>query len=531
MTVPPVDAHQVLDGMQLSDQQILYGLYPDQAAASRHLDEPAGDLDGAEAKPPPFNSRDMLPPALRPFVANVTAHLQVPIEAVAMVALSTLSAAAVGRVLVDGRNSWQQPAFIWTTTTMYSSERKTDVVKIVAEPVRRVERQMIAQHKENARSYAKDRDDLSAFITDLKAEHKKARGAAEQQRIKEKLDDAVQRLEAMADDEPGDPPAMLVEDATVEALAQRLEENNQRLAVLSDEGGVFQLIAGRYSNGLPNLDLYLKAYDESPVRVDRVNRGTTFLPRPALAIGLLVQPKVLDDAAMIPGARERGLLGRFLFAIPESTLGRRVIESPPLDHAIAADWNAIVLQVLSIPASEDRQVIGIDDAAHKLLNGLRASLEPHLEPVVGRLAHMSDWAGKLAGKILRLAALFHLAQRYELTRAIDEQTMTQAVALGLWALRHAEHVHAQWQVNAGENSQAVTWLIEWLRRRPQETFTFRDAQQTAKRTKWYADEGARALEDALCRLVRAHRLSTYARYDGRGRQQPRGVFLVRPEGQ
>lgn len=529
MNVPPVTAHQVLDGLQVSDQQILCGLYPDADTARQHFSEAADDLDGAGAKPPTLNVETMLSPAIRPLVSNVAAHLQVPVEAVALMALSTLSAAAVGRVLVDGRNGWKQPAFVWTTTTMHSGERKTDVVRIVGEPVRRVERRLIAEHKENARAHAKDREDLTAYIADLKAQQRSAR-RNEKEQIKTQLEDAVERLATMADSEPGNAPAILVEDSTVEALAQRLEENDQRLAVLTDEGGVFSLIAGRYSNGLPNLDLYLKAYDESDVRIDRVSRGTVYLSRPALAIGLLVQPDVLDKAASIPGARDRGLLGRFIFAIPESTLGRRKIDSPALDPAVQADWNDIVTRVLSIPAAEDRQVIGIDDHAHKLLNELRAALEPHLEPVVGRYAHMSDWAGKLAGKVLRVSALYHLAERHPLTRLVDEQTMNHAVTLGLWALRHAEYVHAQWQVNVAEESPGVAWLLEWLARRPRETFTFRDAQQTAKRTKWYAAEGARALEDALCQLVRARRLTSYARYDGRGRQQAKGVFLVRPDG-
>lgn len=44
-----------------------------------------------------------------------------------------------------------------------------------------------------------------------------------------------------------------------------LHEHGDRLAILSPEGGIFDLIAGRYSStGAPNLDHFLKGHAGDP---------------------------------------------------------------------------------------------------------------------------------------------------------------------------------------------------------------------------------------------------------------------------
>jgi len=82
-------------------------------------------------------------------------------------------------------------------------------------------------------------------------------------------------------------------------------KNGERLAILSDEGGFFDILAG------------------APVRVDRKSGEPIFLTNPLLTIGLSPQPAVLSGLAEIPVFRGRGLLARFLFGLPPSNLGYR----------------------------------------------------------------------------------------------------------------------------------------------------------------------------------------------------------------
>jgi hypothetical protein len=46
----------------------------------------------------------------------------------------------------------------------------------------------------------------------------------------------------------------------VPCLVARLQQVGGRLAIISAEGGVFDIIAGRYTNNVPNMDLWLKGH-------------------------------------------------------------------------------------------------------------------------------------------------------------------------------------------------------------------------------------------------------------------------------
>jgi len=49
------------------------------------------------------------------------------------------------------------------------------------------------------------------------------------------------------------------------------------MAWLSSEGGVFDLLQGRYSKDIPNLELALKAHSGDAERVNRGSRPPVFL--------------------------------------------------------------------------------------------------------------------------------------------------------------------------------------------------------------------------------------------------------------
>jgi hypothetical protein len=71
----------------------------------------------------------------------------------------------------------------------------------------------------------------------------------------------------------------VVDDVTAEALTSFLAEQGGRAAVISTEGGIFDIIAGRYSKS-PNMDIYLKGHSGDEVRVDRKGRPPDSFPGP-----------------------------------------------------------------------------------------------------------------------------------------------------------------------------------------------------------------------------------------------------------
>jgi putative DNA primase/helicase len=96
--------------------------------------------------------------------------------------------------------------------------------------------------------------------------------------------------------EPLTVPRLFTDDTTPEKLANLLLVNQERMAVISDEGGTFEVLSGLYSNGKSNVNTYLKAHSGTPVRVDR-QLGSVILDKPALSFGLAVHPDVISGLA------------------------------------------------------------------------------------------------------------------------------------------------------------------------------------------------------------------------------------------
>ena len=150
-------------------------------------------------------------------------------------------------------------------------------------------------------------------------------------------------------------PQIWTSDATPERLGSLLAEHGECMAWLSSEGGVFDLLQGRYSGGIPNLDLVLKAHSGDAERVDRGSRPPVFLRSPRLSIGLSPQPDVLRGLATKPGFRGRGLLGRFLYLLPPSPLGYRPLASNPVPDGIGKAYDSGIRAMLDWEPTTNEQ--------------------------------------------------------------------------------------------------------------------------------------------------------------------------------
>ena len=120
-------------------------------------------------------------------------------------------------------------------------------------------------------------------------------------------------------------PRLTADDVVPEQAATIMADQGGRLAILSAEGTFFSILMGRYTSGLPNLELVLKAHAGDRVQVDRRGRAE-LIERPALTIATTVQPTVLREMAAKPAMRERD--PRSLPAVPAARPGRQ-----PGDHA------------------------------------------------------------------------------------------------------------------------------------------------------------------------------------------------------
>jgi hypothetical protein len=419
---------------------------------------------------------------------------QTPPDLPAMLGLGCLATAAGGRVRAQPRPGWDEPTNLYTAIALDPGNRKSPVFAVMTAPLRDADENMA-------------RDSLSEIVA-AEARRKVAHSAAAAavaDAAKAKGDDADKMMaEAVAAAQMAEAitvpvqPRLLADDVTPEALGTLMAAQGGRLAILSDEGGIFDLIAGRYSNGGANLDLHLKAWSGSAYRVDRQGRAAEFIPRPALTSVLAVQPDVLRSIADRPGFRGRGLLGRYLYALPLSPLGRRNIDPPRVTDEVAAAYQrtmAAMVQSLAEWRPPDEVVLGFTETAHDVLVRLEAELEPRLGRN-GDLGHIADWASKLAGQLVRVATLIHLAAnlRTGWRTSVDAIDMAGAAELGDYLIAHALAVFDF--MRSDDLTEHCQYVLGWLTDHDRGAFSARDLY-TANR---YRFPTADALNPVLCHL-------------------------------
>jgi hypothetical protein len=427
--------------------------------------EPPLPLDAHDV---PAFPTDVLPPTLREFVRRVATARQVPADLPGTLVLAALAAAAQRTVTAVVHDGWTEPVSLYTVCVLPSGERKTPVFTDVTAPLAAWEHRRAQALEATIAAAATRKTILEQQLRHAEARAAKARpGTAEAQAALAEAEALACELSELA--VPARP-RLLVDDVTPEALGKLLAEHGGRLAVFADEGDLFDLMRGRYGNG-PNFGVYLRAHVGSAIRVDRVGRPPVQVPRPALTVGITVQPAVLRGLQHDPHLRGRGLLARFLYAWPPSLVGRRQPDAPPMPAGVRARYHAVLMLLLDrltawteAEAADGAPVcLRLADDAYRLLVRFQAELEPRIGPD-GDLTPMADWVNKLPGTTARLAALLHLADWAEAgagghpaDRPVDGATMARAITLGRYFLGHARYAFTAMGADPHVEAAAYLW--------------------------------------------------------------------------
>jgi hypothetical protein len=326
-------------------------------------------------------------------------------------------------------------------------------------------------------------------------------------------------------------PQIWTSDATPERLGVLLAEHGECMAWLSLEGGIFDLLQGRYSNRIPNLDLVLKAHSGDAERVDRGSRPPVFLKSPRLSIGLSPQLDVLRGLAAKPGFRGRGLLGRFLYLLPPSPLGFRSLKTDPVSEGIRDAYAAGIRAMLDWEPAIDEHgderphLLRLSDEARSEHHAFAQDIEVQMQP--GReLEHFTDWAGKAPGAAARLAGVLHGVKHahgkpWEV--AITAETMNAALEIMAVIARHS--LAALDIMGADPTIAAARLVWGWIERNRLAHFTMRDAFNALRST----FSRVRNLREALDVLVeRGYVKIIEPSGDGPGRP-PSSTVLVRQD--
>ena len=324
---------------------------------------PADAVDYTAGAPENFPV-SAFPPALRTIGENMAQVYQTPVCLPLMSELAILSGAVGKSVQVTG--AYKDKPTRLNLYVMPIAERgsgKGVIGETLCAPMTHRSRELADAHRQASAGKRAEIGLLKKQIMEMESHGSRVKGEKTPGHLA-LLTEKRQRFEALEADVERKV-TLFVGDATSEALARDLADNNEALFTFSTEAGAAVKVAlGKYSEkGDGDFDVLLSAYSGDAVRSSRVNnRKGLQLERPCLTLLWLVQGCV---ARRLLGGLEvidRGVTARMLMF---DSCARRELDNRQADGFLhAAPWAELINSILDRRLSADptKEIVCTSDA-------------------------------------------------------------------------------------------------------------------------------------------------------------------------
>ncbi|MDY0280465.1 MAG: DUF3987 domain-containing protein [Salinivirgaceae bacterium] len=444
-------------------EQSLSGLWPEPIL-----------FDGVETPEIPAES---VPSWLGDFCKAVAAATQTPPGLSVMFALAAVAACLQRRFEVcPYGDEYTEPVNVWTVTALDPGNRKTAVRNAFTDALSDWEYEEAARLRPDIKRIKHQREINQKAIEQIKAR------ASKSDTTSAGRDALLEEIARLEDETPEEllAPRLWVDDVTPERLQSLLVDHGGRISLLSDEGGIFEVMAGLYSGGKANLNVYLQGHAGSPVRVDRQGRSV-LLNKPALTFGLTVQPDVISDLGT--GSKKRfrgnGTLARFLYCLPKSTIGTRdVTQRVKIPAEVKEAYTAGIRGLLGIEPEcdgkgrERPRLLALSPDALQAWQQFSQFIEDRQGPD-GEFYSIQDWTSKLPGAALRISALFHVVEYGAEVLEINRATIERALDLCELVIAHAQTAFDMMGAEPSNNDARI--VLRWIVATGKKTFRQNEA--------------------------------------------------------
>jgi hypothetical protein len=460
----------------------------DQAAAARELGGQSRGRSSAAPKPPPVYRplepyrpfpTERLPGPLRSFVEQAAAAIgQACDPAYIAVPALVICGSLIGNThSISLKNTWSEPSVVWAVIVGDSGTLKTPALKQVVKPLFALQRRLRSEARQ-----AKKRYEEAKAAWDLLPSAKKKAAKPPQQPAAERR--------------------LLCSDATIEKLAELLEDSPQGLLLWRDELDAWLQSFKRYkSGGGSDRPQWLEMHSAGPLIYDRKTGEKQSIMVPAAAVSIVggIQPGVLA-AAMDDGARASGLAARLLLAWPPKRKKRWT--DADLDPEVEKAYANLLDQLLNLPCGYDGDgerrpwFVKLSAQAKALWVRFYNEWAEEQAAVDGDLASAFS---KLEAYAARLTLLHHVVTnvaRGQTKEPVAPESVEAAVALTRWFVQEARRIYSS--LGESPEERDVRRLVEFIRLRGG-SVTVRElhrSNQTKYRAAGDAEAALQALVDA-----------------------------------
>ena len=394
-----------------------------------------------EGLPPvPAFDPDLMPQALRGWVADIAHRMQCPMDFPAVGAITALSSLIGARAVVapKARDDWRVVPNLWGLIVGRPAVMKSPALAQTLGPLNRLQANELEIWKQAHADW-----ELDCKVADMAndSNEKKAKGLASK-------DPAAARALLEPGETPAEPQArrFIVNDATVEKLGELLVANPWGTLSFRDE--LYGLLKSLDKEDQAAARAFmLQAYDGNQgYTFDRILRGTVHIPRVCVAMVGGIQPGRIQEyvrSAVSGGTGDDGLLQRFGLTVwPDIQREFAYIDQWPDTHQKQTAWAVYERLATLLPATDDDPVEwrfspeaqGIFaewmvEAKTELRGGeLHPALVSHLD--------------KYSKLVPALALIFALVDTPDSGNVIHEGELIRALAWAEYLRPHAERLYS-----------------------------------------------------------------------------------------
>ncbi len=303
---------------------------------------------------PPFEP-ELLPESIRGYVMDVSQRMQSAPDFAAVTAICGLSAVQGSKVLImpKAHDDWAVTPTAWGALVGGPSTMKTPNLAEMLRPIHSIEAREAAKWEEDLKLYKAEAEaaDIEANLAKSTAKRLLMQDGRREEAIMHLASKCSAKLVPTL-------PRIIINDATVEALGERLRENPNGMLLVRDElsGLVSRLMQEEFQ---ADRAFFLEAFNgNSSFTYDRIGRGTIRIDNCTLSLIGGIQPSRLAPLirGAVRGTSDDGMVQRLLqLAVwPDPVKSWRWIDRAPNPQARARYYDAFEhLHALQLPSDEN----------------------------------------------------------------------------------------------------------------------------------------------------------------------------------
>ncbi len=463
----------------------------------------------------------------------IALEVQVPIELPYFVAISVIAAATNGKVEVVVKGRYKEQLSLYNIIGLGSGNRKSEVVRTLRSPLLEIESNLIAQVKpERSRQLSEQK----TYEQALDGAQAKVRSKGVTPNLTADIEAARVKLDKC---KVMPLPKIFADNVTPEKHAALIAEQGS-ISIIEPEGGFFEGLSRYGNNKSAQVDYLNKSYGGEPFRVDRQGGDSIIAEQPHCVLHFSIQPHLVLAIRSNPDFMGTGFANRFLFSLPQSLIGSRSLDTPPVREGLLESWKMSIESLFKSCHGQPIRQITIEPNGYQILRDFQEALEPQL---ITNLLPVQGWASKLPGALVRIAALYELAANPQAS-SVSSESIKAAVALAPYLQDHA----LQALTTAAEDQPShklLTYLVtkqEALESEesgsvgsvgaiPSYQFTTRQLQQHFNKSGWlaYSDNQAATLRGLLVQLSKDHWLQSIPAQSTPQGGRPAELWAVNPK--